>query len=144
MARHSVPITVKPDKLQKEAVNGEGAAIDPGDSVSWSSTTDEVEYHGSAGDPGKLIVIDKYNVSLSDSYADGEQLFMYPGETGEEYYMNVTGQNTSGTGTAISIGDELTNYTDGTLCFADSGEAEFVAKEAVSSGSSDQIKVEVL
>lgn len=143
MARHSVLISaIKP--FQKEAVNGEGAALAPGEVVSWSSTKGEVEYPSSAGDAGFLVVVDKYDVALGDTYADGEQVFLHAGQSGEEYYVDVNGQNTSATGTAISVGDELTNYTDGTLCFADSGEPVAVAKEAVSSGSTSQIKVEVL
>lgn len=142
MARHSVLIeAVEP--YQKEATNGEGSALNPGDMVAVSAV-DEVSTPSTAGEGGFRVVVDKYDVALDGSYADGEHLFFHVGQPGEEYYVNVTAQNTSGTGAAISVGDKLTNFTDGTLCTADSGEPTAIAKEAVSSGVSSQIKVEVL
>ena len=144
MARYSVLISAI-EPFQKEAVNGEGSDLSPGEMVSWSSTKGEVEYPGAAGDAGFLVVVDKYDVALDGSYADGEQVFFHAGQSGEEYFVDVAGILASdGTDSAIDPGDELANYTDGTLCFADAGEPVAVAKEGVSSSGSDQIKVEVL
>lgn len=142
MARHQVLVEAM-DPFEKEADNDEGASLNPGDMVAVSGV-DKVKTPSSAGEAGFRVVVDKYDVGLSDSYANGDSLFYNVGRPGEEYFVNVTGQNTSASPTTISVGDKLTNYTDGTLCTADSGEATAIAKESVTSGETHQIKVEVL